>query len=195
VTRSRAHALTRIRDVVFPMATMASAKTRSFEYLRQGYAFRSPGEVLEQNYRGTDAIENSSFELKLGAWPLESPLRAALHHERNSNSIVEAVHKALWPASRRTSPRLNVHKSLLARLLAQRDLYQTFWLLTVARQHADADHQRLAAELLEALALLIDATLFSEADYRALVALRPAKTPARSLTRHTSRCRKTTCRA
>jgi len=171
-------ALTRIRDVVFPMATMASAKTRSFEYLQQGYAFTSLGEVLEQNYRGADAIENSSFQLKLSAWPLESPLRAALHDKRNSNSIVEAVYKALWPASRRTSLRLNDHKSLLARLLAQRDLYQTFWLLTVARQHADPDHQRLAAESLEALALLIDATLFSEVDYRALVALRSTKIPS-----------------
>jgi hypothetical protein len=72
--------------------------------------------------------------------------------------------------SAQSRSQLNVHKSLLARLFAQRDLYQPFWLLTVARQHAAADHQRLAAESLEVLALLIDARLCSEADYRALVA-------------------------
>lgn len=169
--------LSSLREFAFPLSIPSQGRTRAFEYLERGYKFRSLVEVNEFNVKGAHPVPETSYNLVLRYRPLESPFRAKLRAGEGADNFVRGLAAALDDRGTHYAQPIEPNQeSLVRKMLAQRDLFQVYGLLVVAREHA-VESRELADQLLSRLALLIEGTLFRFEEFRELVASRPENPP------------------
>ena len=119
-------------------------------------------------------LPNSAHVLSLAEPPLESPFWSQLGSVDAANRFIDAIDTACKGYSPLAQ---NSFRNVLDKLLAQRDLYQAYSLVTIAQARADPERHLRAEALLQSLGRLLEHTLFEQAEYAELLSLKPKQVP------------------
>lgn len=177
-TTNVSNRLARIRALVFPKSVLTEADTRACEFVRTGYAFKSLSEVNNYNIRAQDAIPETSHLVQLSRSPMESPFHTKIREDSGIDELLGGLDAILEESSAPTRHHTARTKdAVIAKALAQRDLYQTFLLVSEARKRARDSRQTTADRILARLGDEIRATLLDRHEYSRLITARPRSLP------------------
>jgi hypothetical protein len=166
-----------VRIYVFSRYQRTDGITSGIVDRDRGYAFASMDSVMDYNHEARRIVHGSAENFELADSPIESPFWWATKSPEGANEFLRSLAQALSSLGECSGERIGGRPhTLLEKALNQRDLLQALELILLAQLEADDKGAReVSIRPTDLIARALRACLLSEAEYRALLALRPRR--------------------